>query len=251
MRTIKRNLHRQQEEVDTEGTWAISYGDMITLLLSFFVLYFTVDPKAEQQERLQKSLITNLEAMAQPSEEESSKGVRLHIGEEQASDVDEKVLAKLGAKVHQVGQRVIVEFPGISFFEVGKIAVREDAVKTLTAFAKLYTPFAGQYLLGIRAFTDNRPVIPYKSRKFSDNLELSALRSVATMRVLQTRGIPLHRMKLSGLGEFEITPEELKAAGIDWSNRDPRDLARKVVLVIEPATKTVGKAKGKVDGGKG
>ncbi|MCB0385234.1 MAG: hypothetical protein KDD43_07560 [Bdellovibrionales bacterium] len=251
MRTIKRNLHRKEEEVDTEGTWAISYGDMITLLLSFFVLYFTVDPKAEQQEQLQKSLITNLEIMAQPEEDVKPSGVRLHIGEEQATDVDEKVLAKLGAKVHQVGQKVIVEFPGVSFFEVGKISVRDDGAKALSAFSKLYLPFAGQYLLGIRAFTDTRPVIPYKSRKFADNLELSALRSVATMRVLQTRGIPLHRMKLSGLGEFEITPEELKAAGIDWSNRDPRDLARKVVLVIEPAGKTLGKAKKNNQGGQG
>lgn len=240
MKVIKRDLHRAEEVVDTEGTWAISYGDMITLLLSFFVLYFTVDPTAEKAAELQKSLITNLENMAAPQDDAKPSGVRVHLGEEAASDVDEKILAKLGAKVHQVGQRVIVEFPGVSFFEVGKIKVRQDAIQALGSFAKLYMPYAGQYHLGIRAFTDTRPVIPYKSRKFSDNLELSALRSVATMRVLQKKGIPLHRMKLSGLGEFEITPEELKAAGIDWQDKDPRDLARKVVLVIEPASKSVG-----------
>ena len=35
---VKKNRRIHQEE-DSEGSWAVSYGDMITLLLSFFVIF--------------------------------------------------------------------------------------------------------------------------------------------------------------------------------------------------------------------
>ncbi|MDW8190842.1 MAG: flagellar motor protein MotB, partial [Pseudobdellovibrionaceae bacterium] len=28
---------------DSEGTWAISYGDLLTLITSFFIMFFTAD----------------------------------------------------------------------------------------------------------------------------------------------------------------------------------------------------------------
>ena len=48
MSLIKKN--RIHSEEDSEGTWAISYGDMITLLLSFFVIFYNADFKAKKIE---------------------------------------------------------------------------------------------------------------------------------------------------------------------------------------------------------
>ncbi|MBL7686769.1 MAG: hypothetical protein JNJ49_01955, partial [Bdellovibrionaceae bacterium] len=46
-----------QEEADSEGSWAISYGDMVTLLLCFFILFFTVNPNKDQTESVQQELL--------------------------------------------------------------------------------------------------------------------------------------------------------------------------------------------------
>lgn len=233
MRAINRNLHREHEHVDTEGTWAISYGDMVTLLLSFFVLYFTVDHKADQAQQLRDSLVASLKSLGNQETKRSS--YNLHIGEDAAKNIDRKIVERLGAKIHQVGEKILVEFPGVSFFRIGEINLRDEGNKLLEEFVKIYLPFAGNYTLGIHAFTDTRQVLRSSKKRYRDNLELSALRSVAAMRVLQARGIPLNVMKISGLGELEVNLAQMQAMGIEKSNVDPRDLARKVVLVIEPA----------------
>lgn len=235
MRAITRNLHRAHEEVDTEGTWAISYGDMVTLLLSFFVLFFTVDQKAEQSQQLQESLLASLKSIESEEKESKKHSSNLNIGEEKSNDIDKRIVEKLGAEVHKIGQRIVVEFPGVSFFNLGKVELNQQGREQLARFVSVYLPYAGKFNLGVHSFTDTRQVLKIKGRRFQDNLELSALRSVASMRVLQARGIPLHAMKISGLGELEVTSRELESMGKELLGRDPRDLARKVVLVIEPA----------------
>ena len=57
MSTLRTKKH---EEVDAEGSWAISYGDMITVLLAFFVMFFSVDFKDEEKELINSSLIESL-----------------------------------------------------------------------------------------------------------------------------------------------------------------------------------------------
>ena len=59
---MKRRRHNDEMDitVDSEGSWAVSYGDMITLLLSFFVLYFTVDFEAQRDEQLKGAMLVEL-----------------------------------------------------------------------------------------------------------------------------------------------------------------------------------------------
>lgn len=225
--SIERRQRRNplHEEVDSEGSWAISYGDMITLLLTFFILFFNVDQR-DSQTRLavQESLIEKLKPLSQPSVE---------VGADRTpAGIEERELAKWGAKVHRLGERVVVEFPQLSFYEKGSTEVREEAAKKLLQFAKLYEPYMGSNVLGIRAFTDTLKVS--SGKRYHDNLELSALRSISAMRVLQRAGIPLNLMRISGNGEIQSV---LPVLDMDAFRVKGDPLSRKVVLVIEPATK--------------
>ena len=228
---------QRNEHIDDEGTWAISYGDMVTLLLAFFVLFFTLDPEKEKQELLQQSLLVSL-AERSPNNL-FRKPNSLHIGQEESSNnIDEKLVNDWGATVHQVGQRIIVDFPGVSFFEIGNTRLNLQGQKRLATFVKKYLPFSGSYTLGIRAFTDSRPVLS-KSLVYRDNLELSALRAVSTMRHLRRLGIPIERMQLGGYGELNAAELKLKSLAKQKGLTDELALARKVILVIEPETKEV------------
>lgn len=248
MKRLKRLQEtHHQEEADSEGSWAISYGDMVTLLLCFFILFFTVNPNKDQTESIQQELLNimmrEMSSAAQRSPAQaggpSPGGDARHrkVATEEAPDkasieFDEKDAAQWDGKIHKMGNRIVVEFPGISFFKSGKISVTTDGIENLKKFTGLYLPYVSKNQLSIQAFTDLKRVRQEPGRKFSDNLELSALRSVAAMRVLQKAGIPLSKMRVGGYGEMKVTAREL--ASVNENEAKAIDLARRVVLVIQP-----------------
>ena len=226
----------QSNSVDSEGSWAISYGDMVTLLLAFFVLFFSIDQQEISAKKLAQSLITNIETLGSNSED-GKKESPIQAGEDQKEQgVDDKILENWGAEVSQIGDRIVVDFPGVVFFKVGETKPTGSAKEVLQKFVNKYLPYAGKYRLGVKAYTDNRTVLQKPGRAFKDNLELSALRAVATMRILQVSGIPLNRMGLAGYGVLNLKPEYIEKLPEKYQNMDSRDLARKVLLIIEPET---------------
>lgn len=236
MRKLKRRTNKHSSDhVDAEGSWAISYGDMITLLLSFFVLYFTVDHDKVKANQMQQAMILKMEDVGIASEKQGFIH-RVTLGDEPGEGIDPRILLKVGAVVKQYGEQLVVEFKDVSFFNLSEVDVNKTGVEVLNSFAKMYTPFAGRYDLKIGAYTDSRKV--RDGLRFKDNLELSALRSVAAMRVLQKAGLPLRSMKLAGFGEFiggePSDPTVRGPATSAFPTKDPMAFDRKVVLVIEP-----------------
>lgn len=230
MRTVRllKKSHYHEEEADSEGTWALSYGDMITLLLSFFVIFFTTDPKQAKLEKMNRHLsfqLENLIPAAAPVSSEVGNGPK----------VDMPALAGLAIRTQTVNDNIVVTFNATSFYDSGSLVLTSQGEKLLTDFAEKYLPYAGNYRLAVKGFTDKRKVRKRKEqiKKYDDNLELSALRSLSAMRLLQNAGVPLNRMEIAGSGELEtidrvlprvegLTPEEINA------------YSRTVVLVIQP-----------------
>lgn len=210
---------------DAEGSWAVSYGDMLTLLLAFFILFFSVDPQEESKTKLASSLLAILKPLA--DDQSVAPAAVGQVG------IDADLARRLGARITKVGAKVVVEFPGISFFDSGTTNLTKVGEAKLQEFAERFMPLAGQHLLTVVGFTDDRPV---KSRKSGarDNLELSVLRAVSAQRRLQAGGIPLAGMRLAGYGvrkeERELHPSELKSL----SEQSAQALERRVVLLIEP-----------------
>lgn len=223
----------REEEVDAEGTWAVSYGDMVTLLLTFFIIFFSIDPTQNKSKEHESDLVLNFGKSVKAKTPHSSSA------KENSNPIEkvvlEDVVKKLKGEIVLKGKQVIIEFPEVSFFKSGKIPLTKKGVSVLDEFAKLYSNYMDQYVLVVQAFTDIKKVKQSRSMRFSDNLELSALRGVSTMRVLQKAGIPLRRMRVAGFGEMEETLDSIVQKNNEKLNKKRLlDLARKVVLVIEP-----------------
>lgn len=240
-------LRNSADTVDSEGSWAISYGDLVTLLLTFFILFFSTNREAPENSGIQAALLARFGAGAGNSllakgKHEPLPDLSTEVGE---LGLDTQVIQSWGGKARAVGSRIVVEFPEISFFGLSRTELTPDGARALERFTRLYVPYAGRNILGIKAFTDTVAVDRERSqrerRKFSDNLELSAMRSIAAMRALQKSGVPLDRMRISGHGELKLEISRIadRTTASDNANRTSRGnpLARKIVLVIEPETK--------------
>lgn len=215
---------------DHNSNWAISYGDMITLLLTFFILFFSIDRGKKESVRL--GALVNEQFNGSGPSADLVWGVKAPEGESSTvyAGVDKKMSDKLpAAKTSVVGNRLIIEFPKTSFFSTAQYELTAEGRQALAQFAGIYRQFTGKMRLVVRGYTDNRPV-KNKHYKFSDNLELSALRAISALRTLNEHGVPLELMRIGGYGETD------KARGISPGDRLAYD--RKVVLVIEPLDET-------------
>lgn len=241
----KKYKHAEMEEVDSEGTWAVSYGDLITLLLSFFILFFSLDQSPPRPTKMRLAFMQDVKAIHETKGDKplfdqvkpispGGVAVRPNLPTED-SNINKITYPKEFSPVaYEVDDKVIMEFPGISFFDSSKVDLTKEGQESLSQFAKMFVPYAGNFFVSIRAFADTRQVRQGVHR-FKDNLELSALRSIAAMRILQKEGIPLDRIRTGGYGELLVTADELSR--LPTSVRPKQDslaLARKVVLVVEP-----------------
>ncbi len=227
----QRDFITHDDETHDDGTWAISYGDMLTLLVAFFILFFSTDAKKEQEGKLLDSLVMELKPSNDEGLKESPTGIGESFKKIDSEELDVKILQEFQTEVNKVGNKVFVEFPQVSFFHSGQIELTAKGKSTLKRFSQLYTPYAGKHVVNIIGFTDPEPVTRIKGRRFQDNLELSVLRSVAAQRILQKEGIPIGRTRLGGFGVYGKQLEEIASR----KNREKEyAFSRRVVLVIEP-----------------
>lgn len=224
--------HYHEEEVD-EGTWALSYGDMITLLLSFFVIFFTTDPKQEKLEKMNRHLSFQIENLVPTITE--TKEASYGNGKGDSEKVEDLKLSGIKMTTHSIGDSIVVTFQATSFYDSGSVTVSKEGASHLRDFASKYLPYAGNYRVAIKGFTDKRTVSRKKRRmkRYDDNLELSALRSISAMRVLQKSGIPLNRMEIAGAGELEIIDRVLPRPE-SLTKEEINAYSRTIVLIIQP-----------------
>jgi chemotaxis protein MotB len=234
---FKDNQRIRSGEGDHSGNWAISYGDMITLLLTFFVLFFNVNVQSSSkvqflQEDLKKDFTVVNSNKRKPASSDAKVQESTTEGKEdefpQIVDRRLEALPFIDTKIE--GDKLLVEFPGVSFFSSGEFNLTTEGDAALRRFAITFKKYTGDMRLIVRGYTDNRPVKHKENRYYKDNLELSSLRSIAAIRTLSKEEIPLELLRIGGYGESD------KAEKL--SDSDVLKYDRKIVLVVEPLDST-------------
>ncbi len=222
MKNFKDNLFHGH--VDTEGTWAISYGDMITLLLSFFVIFFSTDFKKEKEEKLQESVVTNLE------KGDYTKSLNDKFSTTNDSVIPDEVdLSETVVKKMSNGD-IYIFFPNISFFKSGMVSLSQESNTAVDKVSQSYMPYAANYKLKVQAFTDDVPV--KSGLRFKDNVELSLFRSLSVMRELEKKGVPTDRMELGGKGVFNQKLVKVINGNKEMTQKRMEALSRTVAFVL-------------------
>lgn len=231
---MSRRRRRSSNDVPATGTWLSTYGDLVTLLLCFFVLLFafsTVDAvKFKQvaislQEALRGVLVggTSIGEIEELDDYELEQLLLLDAYRELDSYLEEAGLK--GAVVTIYEERgLVVRFLDTVLFDRAKADLRTDAAGVLDKVAEVLKKVPNQ--VAVEGHTDNLPI---QTWEFPSNWWLSTARANRVVEYfIHKHNIAPERLSAVGYGEYRpIEPNDTEA------NRAQN---RRVEIVIKKST---------------
>lgn len=210
-----RNLSVQnQADDDGPGEWIVTYADMVTLLLTFFVMLVAISSvNTERFEKIMHSIQYTLGAGVAPggrvgridTHDVRRRSLSTPTGSENEpllEDVREAINQKDlkdSVQVVQQGNKVILRVKGQVLFPSSSSQFDPRAKKILDELAKIVMQHP-EYRLDVGGHTDPRPI---STPKFDSNWELSALRATAVLRYMVDRGVNPRRMTATGYADTD------------------------------------------------
>lgn len=217
--STRQNNSSSREKAIRSG-WILSFGDIMTLLLTFFIMMIA----------RQSGEISRIHQWTHDRLEETGREIR--------EAIEKQNLSVFTVNYHSKGVQITIR--GESLFKPGEaeplpefrrqLTDLSHAIRTLNILDLTQTEhgqllrelrengLAWQVEIRIEGHTDNVPLGP--NVKFRDNWELSAARAQSVMRILhQETGIPEERFAVAGFGEFNPVASNETESGRNQNRR--------------------------------
>jgi len=220
---------RHNEEVDQGGKWLTTFNDLVTLLLTFFVLTLSLSKldtaKVKEMSRSVNSAMGRLE-------EGTKVGIQVfepfvhpirHYG--LPLEKKKKALAKriaeqgtMDAEVIEKGIRVTMDEKVL--FATGEADIQSRFTDDLRVLCRELRGFEGG--IRVEGHTDD---VPINTDRFPSNWELSSARAARVVRFMLEQGIAPERLSAAGYGDSRPRRE-----GVDDADRAYN---RRVEIVVK------------------
>ncbi len=208
---------RKPEEHDNLERWLITYADLITLLLAFFIMMYTFSKQdTEKYREVTGRLKTIFSGGAPVGSRGSASGPALFDVSLAAPGSTEDVKKKLEQQINKVEANgdatqnkmsvisdergTVVRILDEAFFNPGKAELKPSAKKTLDRIAPVIGKVGNPVM--VEGHTDN---IPISTPEFRSNWELSVRRATEVIRYLIEKH-DLSPQRISAVGYAEYHP---------------------------------------------
>lgn len=183
----------QRRSYASDEGWLLSYADLITNLLIFFVMLLA----AAQLSRTKMQQITqSLSGKEQPAS---------------LASIQEEIDAKIAKEGLQEMIRTDLTDDGLKLslnsglvFDSGEAVIRPEELSTVDQMLETLVPYADKYAFAVEGHTDSNPVI---SGIYKSNWELSADRANAVRARLQQVGVEAKRIRVEGYADTIPLPD--------------------------------------------
>ena len=226
-----------------DTSWLVTYGDMVTLLMAFFVLMYSASKVSEEKyEQVAQSIaqgfnspgpdaiveIVSGESADSESTEEGTVLSPLSNAKEMLDQlIEERDLdGEMSTSFTPTGLKI--ELSSSSFFGSGSADVRESMVPSLIELSEVLQSLPdGDYQVEVEGHTDN---VPINTARFPSNWELSSLRAINVAHIFEDTGIQKDR--LSAIAYADTRPEapNTDANGINIPDNQAKN--RRVVVHV-------------------
>lgn len=220
----------EDESKPNKDRWVLTYSDMMSLLLVFFVVLYSISTVnatrfAQLAQILSKTLGGTKYVIGEYSGESMVPG---NLGDENELA---KVQEQLNALVEKhnlqkmVTSRIderglVISLQDTLLFDLGSAEVRPEEKEVLIKIGSILKDLPNY--IRVEGFTDD---IPINNQKFASNWELSVIRATNVLKILVNEvGIEPQRISAAGYGEYRpIVPND---------SEEHRRLNRRVDIVI-------------------
>ena len=229
--------------------WVVTFGDLMSLLLCFFVLLLSFSEMDRQKyKQVAGSLEKAFGVQRKMRVMEIPKGMKIiardfdqeiietRIREDLGKEIDDMLSSQLEEYKDQIAleaneNEVIIRLMGESTFDSGKVEIREKLKPLLMRVAKILEKDGGDIV--VAGHTDN---VPIRSGPYKTNLRLSIARAAAVAEyILGHSKIDAKRISTMGFGEYRPIESNLNARG--------REKNRRVEIILSNLPQTQNRAK--------
>jgi len=197
-------------EAISKSSWATSYGDVVSVLLIFFIILSTTSNMNSK----------NVEKMKEAMSDETPQGKKKKLKSKDVMKKLKEVIKsqKLGDDVTLVeeldGTKLIIN--DRLLFSSGGAIFKSENIKAIRQIVKAFIDLPLHYRFKIEGHTDDTPI---KSKKFPTNWHLSVSRALSLLKIFQQVGIYEKRLSFHGHSSYNplvkidnLTGEDLKKA---------------------------------------
>lgn len=201
---------------DDEATWLVTYADLMTILLVFFILLFTLASLQTEkykhavetikvQVKDTQALIGLMELMEIPETDDSQISIEDITGlrkrekalYEMIHNFAQSSSQKSNISTRILKGKIIVSVKGKALFTSGSANLNSTATHIFDEIIQILDDYP-DYNINIKGHTDN---IPISTSIFPSNWELSAVRATTVLKYLISKGISPQRLTATGYGD--------------------------------------------------
>lgn len=201
----------EESKGPTAPFWMTTYGDMVTLLLTFFILMFAMSTVNEQKffeaaASLSKALGVLDKNVSVIGERSIAIGLAGNAEEQldmlealdQISEVFEEESLEDVAEIDIIGPgEILIRLGDEVLFDPGEAFLTVKARRVLTGITRSLVGKTKE--IYVEGHTDN---VPINSAEFPSNWELSSARALSVVKLMQEVGIPPDQLGAIAHGEF-------------------------------------------------
>lgn len=202
---------KKGDDVNTNG-WIDTYADTITLLLTFFILLYSISAvDSEKLKQLNHALQSSLKGNTEVSEVKDIKDLEVKTKDPESGNTEYEDLAKkLNSTIEKNGlteviklrkedRGIVLQLDETILFEPGKADLKENNKEVLETITTIINEHDNDVL--IEGHTDN---VPMNNKEFASNWELSAARALSAVTYfVHDKQIDPMRFSVKGYGEYK------------------------------------------------
>lgn len=177
-------------DVAEREEWIYTYGDMVTLLMCFFILLFAM---SKSEEELFKAISASFKG-GPPGSPFQFAGMPTFMESLEASLKKSDIAEVTDITVDDRG--ITVSFSEAVMFQRGSAEISPGGQEVLEKFSRIIHAIPNSMV--IEGHTDD---LPTRSDKFPSNWELSASRAGSVARLLEEFGVRKNRMEVAGYAD--------------------------------------------------